>query len=189
MPRGTPSPPSLAFPMRPSTVLGTHRVPWPLAHSQNRSGKTWTSGSLRRGRVGCGCDAGQGCYEDPRGLGWVCSYPWLEFPSNVHILDRTIGSETQKGLQQSPRSMEEKGALESSESEGPGLLGASSAPGLTPAFLSLSLIPMAPPRDSVQLLSPSSAANPLSSVQKGFKVVPAPGGGETEQGMGEGSGN
>lgn len=115
---------------------------------------------------------GRAAMRTPEGWGGCVPTPgW----SSLQILDQTIGSETQKGLQPSPRSMEEKGALESSESEGPGLLGASSTPGLTPAFLSLSLIPMAPPRDSVQLLSPSSAANPLSSVQKGFKVVPAPG--------------
>ena len=71
--RGTPPPPSLALPVRPSTVLGTHGVLWPPAHSQNRSRKTWTSGSLRRGGVGCGYDAGRGCCEDPRGLGGVCS--------------------------------------------------------------------------------------------------------------------
>lgn len=115
--RGTPSPPSLALPVTPSTVLGTHGGLWPPAHSQNRSRKTWTLGSLRQDGAGCGCDAGQGYCEDPRGLGWVRSYPWLEFPPNVHLLDLTIGPETQKGLQPSPRSMEGKGALESSESE------------------------------------------------------------------------
>lgn len=130
-----------------------------------------------------GCDAGQGCCEDPRGLGWVRSYPWLEFPPSVHLLDLTIGPETQKGLQPSPRSMERE-HLESLERVRRGtpwsLFHSWSDP-----HISLPVTNPGPSERFCPFPEPFLSCKPLSSAQKGLKVVPAP---EWGQSIGEGSG-